>query len=110
MKYKTTTKAIKNLFPNVKSAGYCSIQNLLRGIEPVAYNCGVYGWNYDVYNINGLTICTGYRNMPGARVKGASEFETRALAIWENYNTPYEQKQEQAAQLLKEFCILNGGY
>lgn len=110
MKYKTTTKAIKNLFPNIKSAGYCSIQHLLRTVEPVAYTCGVYGWNYDVYNINGLTICTGYRGMPGERLEKCSEYEEKAAAIWGNYSITYDERAEQVKQLLKEFCSINGGY
>ena len=110
MKIKLSNKEVKTCFENIKMAGYCELQHLLRGQEPFAYTCGTYGWNYDVYKVNGVTICTGYRNMPGTRVQGATEFETRARAIWENYTIPYEQKQEQAAQLLKEFCVLNGGY
>ena len=110
MKLKTTTKAIKNGFTNVKCAGYCDLQHLLRYTEPIAYTCGVYGWNYDVYNINGVTICTGYRGMPGARLEAINEYETKAREIlsWED-KRPFEEKQRAIEKLLKEFCALNGG-
>ena len=110
MKIKLTNKEVKALYPNIKSAGYCEIQTLLRGIEPVAYTCGVYGWNYDVYNINGLTICTGYRGMPGERLEKCSEYEEKAAAIWGNYSITYDDRAEQVKQLLKEFCSINGGF
>lgn len=110
MKFKTTTKAIREWNKNIKSAGYCELQNLLRGIEPVAYTCGVYGWNYDVYQINGVTICTGYRGMPGGRLIKCTEYEAKAAAIWDNYSLDYDTRAEQVKQLLKTFCQINGGY
>lgn len=110
MKFKTTTKAIKNGFSNVKRAGYCELQYLLRGQNPVAYTCGTYGWNYDVYTVHGVTICTGYRGMPGARLEHCTEYENRARAISENYSLPWDERNKQISALLEEFCKLNGGY
>ena len=101
MKYKTTAKAVKNGCANVKCAGYCKLQYLLRNHEPTAYTCGVYGWNFDVYEVYGVTICTGYRGMPGTRLQGVKEYEQMARAA----ETP-----EQVERLLQEFCKLNGGY
>ena len=69
MKVKTTRKAIVNSSCNVKCAGYCDLSHLLNNHSPIAYTCGVYGWNFDVYEVYGVTICTGYRNMPGARLE-----------------------------------------
>ena len=100
MKYKTTAKAVKNGFANVKCAGYCDLQHLLKNHEPNAYTCGVYGWNFDVYEVYGVTICTGVRGMPGERLQGIKEYEQKARAA----ETP-----ERVEQLLKDFCKLNGG-
>lgn len=100
MKYKTTAKAVKNGCVNVKCAGYCDLQHLLKNHEPTAYTCGVYGWNFDVYNVYGVTICTGYRGMPGERLQGIEEYEHKAKTI----GTP-----ERVERLLQEFCVLNGG-
>lgn len=110
MKYKTTRKAIVNCSVNVKCAGYCDLQNLLRNHSAVAYTVGVYGWNFDVFEVYGVTICTGYRNMPGARLEGIREYEEKAAAIWSLENrTPFEEKQKQVEKLLQEFCLKNGG-
>lgn len=110
MKTKLTNKLVKELYPGIKSAGYCEIQTLLRGHEPIAYTCGIYGWNYDVYSVYGVTIATGYRNMPGERIKQSREYEEKAEKIWSNYNIPYDERQRQTTELLKEFCKINGGY
>jgi hypothetical protein len=107
MKFKTTTKAIKEGCTNIKKAGYCELQALLRGHEPIAYTCGVYGWNYDVYHINGVTICTGYRGMPGERVQNATEYEQKARAIWDDYNMPYDERCARVNILVNKFCMLN---
>ena len=109
MKYKTTRKAVVNGSVNVRCAGYCDLQNLLRNHSAVAYTAGVYGWNFDVYEVYGVTICTGYRNMPGKRLDGVQEYEKKAREIWGNYSTPYEEQKEKTEILLQEFCKLNGG-
>ena len=103
MKFKTTRKAITEGSAKIVSAGYCDLQYLLRYHEPLAYTCGVYGWNFDVYEIDGLTICTGYRNMPGKTANNIREYEKKAEKIAENWNTPYEEKKEQIENLLHEF-------
>lgn len=110
MKVKTTRKAIVNGSYNVKCAGYCDLSYLLNNHSPIACTCGVYGWNFDVYEVYGVTICTGYRNMPGARLQKISEYEEKARAIlsWED-KRPFEEKQIAVENLLKEFCKLNGG-
>lgn len=112
MKYRTTAKAIREGACNPRSAGYCDLQYLLTNHDPVAYTCGVYGWNFDVYEVYGLTICTGYRGMVGERLKGISEAEGKAeeLLSWKNKGMTYEEKREAVEKLLHEFCKANGGY
>ena len=49
---------------NMVALGYCQAQAALNhfGYDyKVGYNSGVYGWNYDLYKINGVDIVTGYR-------------------------------------------------
>lgn len=109
MKIRTTRKAIVNGSVNVKCAGYCDLQALLYNHSPIAYTCGVYGWNFDVFEVYGVTICTGYRNMPGKRLEGIREYDKKAREIWDNYSMPYETRREETEKLLQEFCKLNGG-
>lgn len=106
MKYKTTRKAIVNGSANLVCAGYCDLSHLLHNHAPIAYTCGVYGWNFDVYEVYGLTICTGYRGMPGRRANNINEYEKKARDIlsWEN-KTPDEEKIKTVEKLLKEFCM-----
>ena len=106
MKYKTTRKAIVAGTPanNLVCAGYCDLSNLLWGHEPIAYTCGVYGWNFDVYNVYGITICTGYRNMPGRKANNEAVYEEKARAISDNYDLSWEERRDRIESLLKEFC------
>lgn len=83
MKYRTTRKALTTSGENLKSCGYCDLQHLLRNHDVSAYTCGVYGWNFDVYHIYGLTICTGYRGMPGERLNGCEEYEKKSSGYME---------------------------
>ena len=82
MKYKTTAKAVKNGYYKIISAGYCDLQNLLRYKSPIAYSCGVYGWNFDIYEVCGVAITTGYRGMPSKNsscdYKLIKEYEDKA--------------------------------
>jgi len=109
-KYKTTRKAITNNSNNVKCAGYCDLYHLLKYHEPVAYNSGVYGWNFDVYEVYGVTICTGYRNMPGERLKKIWEYEDKARIINSDHSLTWGVCRAETEKLLLEFCELNGGY
>ena len=112
MKYKTTAKALREGACNLRSASYCDLQDLLTNHNPVAYTSGVYGWNFDVYEVYGLTICTGYRGMPGKQLEGTADAERKAKDIlaWENKDMTYDEKREAVEQLLHEFCKANGGY
>ena len=109
MKYKTTRKAVVNGSVNVRSAGYCDLSYLLRNHSPIAYTCGVYGWNFDIFEVYGVTICSGYRNMPGKRLDGVAEYEQKESEIRGNNSMPYEEQKEKTEILLQEFCKLNGG-
>jgi len=58
-----TRNQVKNLTTSNKifRFGYCEIQSLLRWEDRIGYCCGVYGWNCDIYYLNGFVIATGYR-------------------------------------------------
>lgn len=104
MKFKTTRKAIVNGASRLVSAGYCDLQTLLRNHSPIAYTCGVYGWNFDVYEVYGLTICTGYRNMPGRTAKNIGEYENRAREIMRDDSITWQQCGAEIEKLLEAFC------
>lgn len=70
MKVKTTSKQIKLMQSPLHTwrCGYCDLQNIFYGISPIAYTCGVYGWNYDIYQLDDEIITTGYRGMIGQSI------------------------------------------
>lgn len=100
MKYHTTAREVKEGYAKIIRVGYCDLQSLLSYENPVAYTSGVYGWNFDVYDINGVAIATGYRGMPEKNIKV-------------NYDTirEYEKKsegktREEKSALLREFIAI----
>lgn len=105
MKYKTTAKAIREEGGKIIAIGYCGAQYLLWHKSPVAYTCGVYGWNFDVYEIDGVTICTGYRGMPGRHVDYSTldKYESAARAVMNDYSKGYEQRRDEVNELLQQF-------
>ena len=109
MKHKTTRKAIVEGTPanRLLSIGYCGAADLLRNHQSVAYTCGVYGWNFDVYEVYGWTICTGYRNMPGRTAKNVHEYNAKARALIDEeinkHNHNWKELANKIEELLKEF-------
>lgn len=48
--------------------------------------------------------------MPGERLNGCEEYEKKARNIWSWENkASFEEKQKAVEELLKEFCLKNGG-
>ena len=47
--------------------------------------------------------------MPGERFDGIGEYEKKARAIMDDYKRPYEERTSEIENLLKEFCLMNGG-
>lgn len=103
MKFKTTRKAIVNGSGRLVYAPYGALQYLLRYHDPIAYTAGVYGWNFDVYEIGNLTICTGYRGMPGRRANNLEKYEKQAQRIWNQYEKA-DERREEIERLLTDFC------
>lgn len=105
MKFKTTKKAINQNFNRVICIGYCDAQYLLQGKNPIAYNSGVYGWNCDIYDVNGVAIATGYR--PWGNInpdyKTIKKYEDEARKIACNSWGSYQNMIDQLDQLLNQF-------
>lgn len=101
MKAKITSKQIRAESVYLVSVGYCDLQWLLSRHEPLFYNCGVYGWNYDVYEVYGVTICTGYRGMP----KGIKlDYETAKSYEEEAEELVKHGERDRLENLLMDFC------
>lgn len=101
MKYKTTAKALKAGYYKIISAGYCDLQHLLDYRSPIAYSAGVYGWNFDVYEVDGVCIATGYRGMPS---KNADNYTYNLIRAYDDKAQGKIAEEREA--LLKEFVNL----
>lgn len=97
MKYRTTAKALKEGYHTIIGVGYCDLHSLLSYEKSVAYSCGLYGWNFDVYDIDGVAICTGYRGMP-------SKNERKDYKLMREYEEKSQGKTaEETRALIKEY-------
>lgn len=93
MKFKTTAREIKANY-TVIGLGYCTLANLLTYKAPLAYTCGVYGWNSDIYEFthDGRTfmVSTGYRPFGNTKMDGIYElckkYDDRAREIIDEYS------------------------
>ncbi len=110
MKFRTTAKAIKEGYAKILTIGYCDMHGLLHYQNAMAYTAGVYGWNFDLYYIDGVAICTGYRGTPTGNIyyynEIVREYELKARAINNDWGIPYEKKRAKVNRLLSS-CLLD---
>lgn len=102
-KEKWTCKKVREC--NAIKIGYCGAWYLLRGIEPIAYTAGIYGWNEDVYYVgNNTYIATGYRPHGTKHVpyELLESYEEQAKAIYTS-KLSYENKIANIGALRAEF-------
>lgn len=82
LKVKVTDKEIRDGYFTIK-VGYCDAQNILTYQSARYYNYGVYGWRYDVYELDfNLAICTGYSPIKSIPEK----INRQAVEIIEKYD------------------------
>ena len=112
MKFKTTKKAIKEGYYHIISVGYCELQYLLKGINPVAYSTRAEGWACDYYDIDGVCICEGYSPIGNKNTNKLSydtirEYDNKAKELVCSYPTgSWHEVKEQLSTLLREFIAL----
>ena len=103
MKFKSTKGDIMANYPKVIKIGYCDLQFLLKYESPITYTAGVYGWNADIYDFNGVAIVTGYRPFgnicPDRQI--IEKYEKEAGNICHNYS--YEEGHKALRELQKNF-------
>lgn len=102
-KERWTCKMVREV--NAVKISYCGAWYLLRGLEPIAYTAGIYGWNEDIYYIGKNTyIATGYRPHGTRKVpyELLEAYEKQAKAIYTGKDY-YDDKIAKIAELRKEF-------
>lgn len=106
MKFKTTQKAIKANYKNIICIGYCNLQQLLSGKEPIAYTTRKEGWAADIYEINPTTvIVTGYAPFGNIRPEYdiIEKYEHKANVIKCSSIINWEEKRARLNILVTEF-------
>lgn len=104
MKVQTTKKAVKNNYSKIIRIGYCDLQTLLSLEEPFAYTAGVYGWNANIYGLNGIALVTGYRTFGEISPSWEliEKYEQKAKEVIDLiYN--YEERKEALKTLIDSF-------
>lgn len=91
MTFQTTAKNILANYNTIIFTGYCNLQHLLQYENPIAYTAGIYGWNADIYTVNNIAICTGYRPFGNIRPNYDITRKYDDLAR-EIINAPYKDK------------------
>ena len=108
MKTKTTMKYIRQVWKNIYQCGYCDLQHIFYYGEPSYYNCGVYGWNCDIYTdySRDIAITTGYRGMTGKQIPREliEKYDKIAKNIMKDaINATYEEVKEALEQNKENF-------
>lgn len=112
MKEKITMKFVTSYYDFVFRAGYCDLQNIFRYEEPRFYNCGVYGWNCDIYTDwtqggESIAFTTGYRNMRGDSIPSdiLKKYDSIAKQIVDDWTIPFGEKKKQLEANREQFII-----
>ena len=107
-KVKTDMKRIRNGYAKVFRCVYCDLYYIYRYENPQFYNCGVYGWNCDIYidYKRDIAITTGYRNMAGERIPDEiiRKYSAIAKTIVENGSfTDFEKVEKELEENRENF-------
>ena len=106
-KFKIKLRDAKKLDP--ASVSYCKMFNLLRNVKPFAFYANGYGWRFDLYEVNGVYISTGYGPVGREFSREVNEkIKALELEAKKHYsNIPdYEERAAKRAELLKKACAL----
>lgn len=104
MKVQTTKKNINNSYRKIVHVGYCDLQTLLSLEEPFAYTAGVYGWNANIYDLNGIALVTGYRTFGNISPSWelTEKYEKKAEEVANTIHN-YEARKEALKTLIDSF-------
>ena len=105
-KIKMSRSDVFSCWPRVWSLGYCEMSEALRLLDgPRGYTCGVCGWDYDIYDVGGVAVCAGYRDMPGADVPRwfVQKWEKRARRVSSIGFAEYKKYKRARARFARAF-------
>ena len=109
MTIKLTKKDIERNYTNIIELGYCDLYHMVRQYKKVGYGSGVYGWNYDCYEINENTcIITGYRPFGNIKpdfkvIDKFNKKERNTLETISYINGDYNIRSKKLIKLMNQF-------
>lgn len=109
-KIKITNKDVKNYYNRILDCGSQSAGYLLGYSSARFYNCGVYGWNYDIYDFGDTCLMIGDRTGSFGRKADYSmlhDYNEKARTIYNNWDLSTEEKKNQIDNLISEFIELS---
>ena len=103
MTRQTTKETTRAMYPQIISVGEGELHNLLMHEQPIAYTTDMYGWDADVYEIDGVAIVTGYKPFGDRPYDELVEkYEAAAKEIRKQW-LPYVETKEKLHALAVEF-------
>ena len=106
-KIKTTRRELAAKFARAYTVDMPHLFNLA-GVGPFAYTCGVYGWNFDAYEVAGVLLCSGCRGMIGPRLENSAKYEEKARKI-DLLPIRWDEKKQKARRIWRAFARELGG-
>lgn len=103
MKEHITRKKVRESFTAVVLCDEINSIADLCGIPPEYYNAGVYGWNWNLYNMDGVAVVGGYRNYPRCSARVDYSYARKIQKHVRSLKTP-RGKQAAAIRLIKKFA------
>lgn len=93
---------------NIRKCKANELYYLLRLETPDYYYYNKYGWQFDVYCVNGMVLLRGYDSIKQATdLREKKEYEEKAEAVWFDRTLTNEEREEKINRLLLEFCNIN---
>lgn len=103
-KIKITNKELKNMYNEIY---IINDKTLCLYLEARFFNCGIYGWNYDVYELDCDTcLITGYRNQTGIKIpyKLEEKYKKKIKKLY-NSDLEYNKKIEKNKKIIEKMIL-----
>ena len=103
-KFKMTRRDVHTMFSKVVYTDYCGAAHLSWFKNPIGYNYGTYGWNWDCYDLGGVAVVTGYRNLTGLDYcRKLNNWDWDAMMILRNPDLSQDEKKQKIDKLIDDF-------
>lgn len=108
MKLKITNKKVKENYARIYNLNTCKSDRILSLFNAFGYTCGIYGWNADFYDIDGVCVCVGYRSLIGQmpteeQKKKINKLAEKVDALRNDFTTDWKLKDKKYNKIKNDF-------